>query len=453
MWQNFVSAISWDRPVIRWAAGALAALVFSSFVAALLGHFFQVSFADSWGMLVIMVVVGGTLAVGLAAETAYKAAGKEPPSFLPKAVRVLIGVALAMAVAFLGFQLWMDLGASRHFFSPFIWVLVGDLLVIPLTVLACGLAAMAFGQRMGKEFLPAVVLFSFLGSGAMGLTNLGQTLVSPATLGQLYYYFDNEECTAQGDETPELTTPWFLTVQDNGWFTPDTYLAPNGCEAQVVKWSNPAHRAWVRAAEKAKEENRLPTFLEGMGWILGSVFGLGVLAWIGGHGFRAIRNAWTGGQGRGSWLMDLFLVLGILAICGGGCNVGARLLGLTPEVEVRQLRHELAGGPNPFYRTFTVGPQAKQELGVPDQTEIGYLCMCGSGANLAVYGQWTAWSKYNAEMYPMHPRGCGAQLTFDGDQLYFVWNRARLTSPPIQFLRGGESMACPDLTTVTAPSP
>lgn len=453
MFSAFLAAISFDRPVVRWSLAALAALVFASFVAAFLALVFHTSFVGGWGMLVLCVTVGLTLAIGLGAETMFVSAGREPPSFLPKTNRILIGVALAMAVSFVAFQLWMIWGASIHFPYPILWVLIGDVL-IPLVIVGCGFAAMALGTKMGKEFLPAVIVFLTAGSLAMGAAALGESLVDPAIDGDLYYYFETPSGGPEaGRETPELTTSWFLKLKHRHLLVPNEYVSRHGKPAKLVDYDNPAHAMWVEAAELEKEANAGSVVWQAVKWVgfgLVGAFGLAVLGVV---AYNTLKGLAAGTITGGTVLWRIFACVVILAILMCTGLSAMRLFGLTPEVEARSLRHSLVGGPNPFYRTVTVGPQAKVEMGVPDQTEIGYLCQCGVGEkDIKVYGQWTAWAKYSAELYSMRPQGCGRQMTFEGDQMYYIWNATRLTTPSMQFLRNGESFTCPDMTVVTAPN-
>lgn len=441
---NFLSRFNIQQSLV-WGLliAALAALLAFGSVSLIASQFHTTMLsATGWAIAGAAYVL--LLGVGLGCEAWVKAAGREPPSWLPKANRIMIGGSLLMALSVVCWQFMWSMGASGAHSQGF-WMVGSTVLVMGLLI-GFGLGAKALGQSLGFEFLPGtglvvvVVLNAFV---ALEVNTRG-SYTDQAIEGELFYAYRTASCGPEaGNLVPIPLSAWDLTVHRVNLFQTVYVDRVGNCDAYQLEYSDRNQRAWVTTwNQQAQADVAALESYTGM-IILG---GLGVIVTV-----VLLAGWWRGKWSLGSvaFVAVSFAFLAICASCGG--MLISDMLGLNIADHAEDMSRRVSGAPAKFYQPFQIEPQGSVRIGSPPGSGSVYVCQCGpTHRQIWLEANWHADAQYVSGQYAMAPQGCGGAWNVSDGNVYRVHNRAGDLSPVMKVMTHGETWTCPDGTVLTA---
>lgn len=449
---NFLSRFNIQQSLVWGVLVATLAALLAFGSVSLISSQFHTTMLSAVGWAIAGAAYVLLLGVGLGVEAWVKAAGREPPTFLPKANRIMIGGSLLMALSVVCWQFMWSTGANGAHSQGF-WMVGSTVLVMGLLI-GFGLGAKALGQSLGFEFLPgtALVVVVVLNAFVALEVNTRGSYTDQALEGELFYAYRTPSCgPEQAQLVPLPLSAWDLSVHqqkvfDFGlvWWSETLYVDRVGnCNAYALDYADPNQRAWVTTwNQQAQADVATLESYTGM-FILG---GVGVV----------VMGVLFAGWWRGKWSLGSVLFVAVcLAIltaclaCGGA--LVSDILGLNIDDHAEDLSRRVSGAPPKFYQPFQIEPQGSVRIGSPPGSGSVYICQCGpTHRQIWLEANWHTDAQYSSGQYPMAPQGCGGSWNVSDGNVYRIHNRAGDLSPVMKVMTHGETWTCPDGTVLTA---
>lgn len=478
--RNLVAGLSWRNPLVWGVALPISLLLGLGYEGSrFIAGFFHTTTIDGAGILACLVTYFGLLGIGLAVEGWIKFASAEPPSWLPKANPIMIGGSLCAAFSMVAWQAVWSAGASGSHPQEF-WMVMWS------TIIMVGLAAFGFGSlslraRVGKEFFPGVALFLLVFNGGMAMNETTRgSYTTQARWGNLFYAWRTEEGTCEAppataqpitlpapaigpaapvvaNQPPVPLSAWDIDVGERcdidigvfWWCHPVYADRISDCDASRLDyWGDTTERSWVSKWNSSAQAEQAK--LQRLVWVDRGFIALVVLAVLARFVFGGSGGGGGISVGKVLGITFLALLCGWTVLCCGGEMVKTLdFLGVDTEVSVFQGSEE---GPK-LLRPFTLQPNGWMSMGRPEGEISGYLCQCGDTSHqVNIRVDWAVRDRMASYQYNMAPHSCGSMEEFGPAHSYKFWYYGTRPAPVMQVLQVGETLTCPDGSTVSAPA-